>query len=138
MPHNLLAKVDRATMAHSLEARVPYLDHRLVEWAAKLPEASKIRGGETKHLLKRAYRSLLPEEILRRPKRGFDLPLADWLRGPLRELASDVLSGEGVRAWPALRPERVEAIWREHLDGRQDHGLPLFLLVSILLFLRRA
>ena len=82
LPHNLLSKVDRATMAASLEARVPFLDTRIVEWAAGLPDDQRIRGRMTKRVLREAFRDRLPPRVLDRPKRGFDLPLAAWIRGP--------------------------------------------------------
>ncbi|MDH3593085.1 MAG: asparagine synthase (glutamine-hydrolyzing), partial [Planctomycetota bacterium] len=91
LPHNLLAKVDRASMAVSLEARVPFLDHRVVEWAAGLPDGMKIHGKQTKRVLRAAFRDL-PPRVLEGPKRGFDLPLAEWIRGPLRERVTDHLS----------------------------------------------
>ena len=137
LPHNLLAKVDRASMAFSLEARVPFLDHRVVEWAARLPDQAKIRGGTTKAILREAFKESVPAEVLRRPKQGFDLPLAAWIRGPLRPLARDLLAPGSLRRWEALRPDGVEEMLRLHLAGTQDFGLPLFNLLSIMLFLER-
>lgn len=137
LPHNLLAKVDRASMAFSLEARVPFLDHRVVEWAALLPDEAKIRGGTTKRILREAFETTVPAELLRRPKRGFDLPLAAWIRGPLRPLALDLLAPDNLGRWEALRPDGVGEMLRLHLDGAQDFGLPLFNLLSIMLFLER-
>ncbi|MCP3978852.1 MAG: asparagine synthase (glutamine-hydrolyzing) [bacterium] len=135
LPHNLLAKVDRASMAFSLEARVPFLDHRIVEWAARLPDSLKIRGKSTKHILRSAFRERLPASILERPKRGFDLPLDDWIRGPLRETARDLVEGDGIERWPGLEPDAARAMLRGHLDGRESYGLPLFNMVSVMLFL---
>ncbi len=135
LPHDLLAKVDRATMAFSLEARVPFLDHRIVELAASLPDEAKIAGATTKALLREAYRHELPGSILRRPKRGFDLPLASWIRGPLRELSADTITPGTLARWPAVDPAAAMNLLREHLQERRDHGLPLFNLLSILLFL---
>jgi len=137
LPHNLLAKVDRATMAFSLEARVPYLDHPIVERVAQLPETMKIRGRQTKVLLRRAFRDRLPLEILGRPKSGFDLPLGAWIRGPLRTMACDTLRGDGPGRWPGLRAKTVRNMLELHLAGRQNYGLPLFNLLSIRLFLER-
>jgi asparagine synthase (glutamine-hydrolysing) len=137
LPHNLLAKVDRASMAFSLEARVPFLDHRVVEWAALLPDSEKILGGETKVILRRAFRESVPPKVLERPKQGFDLPLAAWIRGPLRSLARDLLAPRTLRRWEALRTDGVGEMLRLHLDGAQDFGLPLFNLLSIMLFLER-
>ena len=138
LPHNLLAKVDRASMAHSLEARVPFLDHRIVEWAATVPDALKIRGGIGKALLRDAFAERLPAEILERPKRGFDLPLAAWIRGPLRPMVSDLMSPAHLRRWDGLDAAALDEMRAVHLEGKQDFGLPLFNALSILLFLERA
>jgi asparagine synthase (glutamine-hydrolysing) len=135
LPHNLLAKVDRASMAHSLEARVPFLDHRIVEWAAGLPDALKIRGRTTKFILRRAFEGRLPDRILGRPKRGFDLPLASWLRGPLRQLAGDLLSSGNLERWEGLNGGRVRAMLDQHMGGEQDFGLALFNILAIMIFL---
>jgi asparagine synthase (glutamine-hydrolysing) len=137
LPHNLLLKVDRASMAHSLEARVPFLDHRVVERAARMPDEFKIRGGETKRVLREAFRDRIPPEIARRPKRGFDLPLDAWLRGPLRELAGDTVTRTNVKRWGPLRVDGALSMLDDHLAGRRDYGLPLFAVVSTLLFLER-
>ncbi len=137
LPHNLLAKVDRASMAFSLEARVPFLDHRIVEWAARLPDDLKIRGRTTKFILRQAFRKRLPERILGRPKRGFDLPLASWLRAPLRQLAEDLLSIENLRRWEGLNGGLVRRMLDRHMDGEQDFGLPLFNILSIMIFLEQ-
>ncbi len=138
LPHNLLAKVDRATMAFSLEARVPFLDHRLVEWAARLPDTHKIDGDVTKKVLRRAFASDLPETILRRPKRGFDLPLGDWIRGPLLATAREMFRPASFRRWEALDGGAAVDLLDRHLAGEAGLGLPLFNLLSILLFLEKA
>jgi asparagine synthase (glutamine-hydrolysing) len=135
LPHNLLAKVDRASMAFSLEARVPFLDHRIVEWAATLPEDLKIRGATTKFILREAFGRRLPPEIIGRPKKGFDLPLASWIRGPLRPVVSDLLSAENLKRWNGLNPGYVGKMLDMHLKGKEDFGLPLFNILSIMLFL---
>jgi asparagine synthase (glutamine-hydrolysing) len=137
LPHNLLAKVDRASMAFSLEARVPFLDHRIVEWAAALPDDLKIRGRTTKFILRQAFRKRLPGRILKRPKKGFDLPLASWLRGPLREQASDLLSSENLRRWEGLDGARVGRMLDQHMAEDQDFGLPLFNILAIMTFLEQ-
>ncbi len=138
LPHNLLAKVDSASMAHSLEARVPYLDPRVVAWASRLPEREKVRGGATKIALREAFAGAIPREILRRPKRGFDLPLDAWIRGPLRGLVEEtVRSAEPSACGPIRKPAAVAMLDR-HLRGGASHGLPLFLATSILLHLDRA
>ena len=137
LPHNLLQKVDRASMAFSLEARVPYLAGPIVAFASGLPEDAKIGAGETKRVLRRALAGLLPEPILTRPKRGFDLPLDAWLRGPLRGLAVSHLSERALARWPGLNAKEVPGVLAGHMSGAQDYGLPLFSLLSISLFLER-
>lgn len=138
LPHDLLAKVDGATMAHSLEARVPFLDVALVERVSAWPAEFKVRGGGTKRLLRKAFADVLPREILEREKRGFDLPLDAWLRGPLRKTAEEtLLEGSGLARWPGLSRDRVRALLGDHLAGSRDLGLPLFNLLSIGLFLER-
>jgi len=135
LPHNLLAKVDRATMACSLEARVPFLDRRIVDWAAGLPDAARIRGGETKRVLREAFRERLPASVLGRAKRGFDLPLATWIRGPLLPLVEERLAESNLARWEGLDAAAVRSLVDRHLAGQQDFGLPLFNLLSVLLFL---
>jgi asparagine synthase (glutamine-hydrolysing) len=135
LPHDLLAKVDGASMAHSLEARVPFLDHRVVEWASSLPDEQRIRGGITKRVLRRAYRDSLPPEVVQRPKRGFDLPLADWIRGPLREQAQDLMTPDRLRNWEGLDPDRATGMLRDHLSEKADRALPLFCILSVMVFL---
>jgi asparagine synthase (glutamine-hydrolysing) len=135
LPHNLLAKVDHASMAVSLEARVPFLDHRLVDWAAGLPDEMRIRGGQTKAVLREAFRDRLPASILERSKMGFDLPLAEWIRGPLRPLAGDLLTESKLGRWEGLKAAAVRTMLDEHMRGAQDFGLPLFNLLSVMLFL---
>jgi asparagine synthase (glutamine-hydrolysing) len=137
LPHLLLAKVDGATMAHSLEARVPFLSVDLVERAARWPSRFKIRGAETKRLLRAALRGKVPDEILDRPKRGFDLPLDRWIDGPLRRRTEEVLRSDVWARWPGLRRDAVGLLLDDHLAGRVRAGLPLFLLLSTGLFLER-
>jgi len=137
LPHNLLQKVDRASMAFSLEARVPYLALPVVRFVAALPDDVKIRGGETKRLLRRALAGIVPAEILERPKQGFDLPLAAWLRGPLRSLAAERLDQRALRRWPGLNAKEAAGLFARHLSGAQDFGLPLFNLLSVSIFLDR-
>ena len=137
LPHDLLAKVDRATMAFSLEARVPYLAGPIVRFVTQLPDDLKIRGGESKHLLREALSDLLPARVLERPKKGFDLPLGAWLRGPLRDLADQALSPEALSRWPGLKLREAGSLWSRHRSGSQDFGLPMFNLLSVSVFLGR-
>ena len=136
LPHDLLNKVDRASMAHSLEARTPFLDHRVVAFASTIPDRLKLRSGTGKWILRHAYREVLPTELLERPKRGFDLPLDAWIRGSLRSTLDDVLTPDGIGRWPGLDATAARRLAEDHLEGRRDAGLALFNLVSILLFLR--
>jgi asparagine synthase (glutamine-hydrolysing) len=137
LPHNLLTKVDRATMAFSLEARVPYLALPVVRFVVALPDEVKIHGTQTKRILRSALREIVPQEILDRPKRGFDLPLAAWLRGPLRDLAASRLGDRALSRWPGLKAGEAAGLFSRHLSGAQDFGLPLFNLLSVSLFLER-
>jgi len=133
----MLTKVDRASMAVSLEVRVPMLDHTLVEWATRLPSSLKLNGGEQKYILKRALEPHVPAELLYRPKSGFSIPLADWFRGPLLEriraaVDGSVLRDSGLFDVAALR-ERVDA----HASGRRDHAQLLWAVWMFESFLRR-
>jgi asparagine synthase (glutamine-hydrolysing) len=120
LPDDLLVKVDIATMAYGLEARSPLLDHVVMERAARLPVDFKLRGSEKKYLLKRVARGLLPDDVIDRPKMGFGVPLDRWFRGPLRELAHDVLLGSRLRARGYFRVEAIERLLHEHETGRRN------------------
>ncbi|MEU8174834.1 asparagine synthase (glutamine-hydrolyzing) [Microbispora hainanensis] len=135
LPGDLLVKVDIATMANSLEARSPFLDHHLLEWAARLPDRLHVRGGHTKALLKRAVAPWLPPELLAFPKQGFGVPLATWLRGELRDLAHDVLTDDTARGRGLFRPGAVRDLLRRHADG-SDHSARLWALMQFELWHR--
>ncbi|MEU4229758.1 asparagine synthase (glutamine-hydrolyzing) [Nonomuraea sp. NPDC026600] len=135
LPDDLLVKVDISTMANSLEARSPLLDHHLMEWAAGLPIALKVRNGETKVLLKRAVAPWLPKEILGFPKQGFDVPLAAWLRGELREPAFDLLTDATARSRGMFRPQAVRDLLQRHVEGA-DHSVQLWALLQFELWYR--
>ncbi len=132
---DILVKLDRATMAHSLEARAPLLDHRLIELAAALPPEWKLKGLKKKYLLRRSLRGRLPDWVLDRRKQGFNAPVSQWLNGPLRALAEEALASPRLHDW--IRPAAIDALWREHGAGRRDHGLTLFGLVTLALWLNQ-
>ncbi len=131
---DILAKVDRASMAHSLEVRVPLLDHTVVEFATALPSEWKLHGGRGKVLFKKLAARLLPASIVRRPKRGFAIPVASWLRGPLREMATDLLAPERIRRQGLFEPAAVQALLHEHLERKANHRKPLFTLLMFQLW----
>jgi asparagine synthase (glutamine-hydrolysing) len=133
LPDDILVKVDRMTMAHSLEARAPFLDHRLMEMAASLPPQWKLNPRGRKHVLKRSQKGRVPDAILRRRKEGFNAPVSPWLAGPLRELAHHATSPEVLGEF--LRPEPISRLWDEHVARRADHGLKLFGLTCLGLWL---
>jgi asparagine synthase (glutamine-hydrolysing) len=129
LPGEILTKVDRASMAHSLEVRVPLLDHQWVEWAATLPRASRLRGGVGKHVLRQALSRRLPAGILARRKHGFSVPVAAWLRGPLRGEMERRLLGSEIADTGFFEPQAVARLVRQHLDGSRDQGALLWALL---------
>jgi asparagine synthase (glutamine-hydrolysing) len=129
-------KVDRASMAHSLEVREPLMDHKLVEWAATLPSSLKLQGDQGKHVLKKAMEPMLPNDVLYRPKMGFAVPLAKWLRGPLRErVRAAALEGPlADTGW--FNPRFVRQMVEQHERGTRDFATPLWTLLMFDAFLR--
>ena len=136
LPLDILTKVDRMTMAHSLEARPPLLDHRLVEFAATVPARFRLRDGTTKYLFKRAMRGMLPDGIIDRPKHGFAVPLAHWFRGDLNGFARDLLLSDTCRQRGILNVPYIEALLRSNLRGR-NLDLQLWTILSFELWCRR-
>ncbi|GAA4559983.1 asparagine synthase (glutamine-hydrolyzing) [Planotetraspora kaengkrachanensis] len=135
LPGDLLVKVDISTMANSLEARSPFLDHHLMEWAAGLPLQLKVHEGQTKRLLKRAVAPWLPQELMNRPKQGFGVPLAMWLRRELRDLAFDMLTDHTARGRGMFRPSAVRGLLQRHQRGA-DHSVQLWALLQFELWHR--
>jgi asparagine synthase (glutamine-hydrolysing) len=131
LPGDILTKVDRMSMAVSLEARVPLLDHKLVEFVGRIPSSLKLRGGETKHVLKRAVRGLVPDEILDRPKQGFGVPIAEWLNAELRDEIRDALTDPTARGRGIVDPAHVDVLLDEHARGRRDHSTQLWTLFML-------
>ncbi|WP_180126203.1 XrtA/PEP-CTERM system amidotransferase [Rhodoferax sp. BLA1] len=131
-------KVDRASMAHSLEVREPLMDHELIEWLATLPSELKIKGKEGKWLLKKAFEPSLPNDVLYRPKMGFSVPLAKWLRGPLRERLQQAVLGPQLEATGYFNTDTLHTMVRQHLSGQRDHSAPLWTLLMFDAFLRQA
>jgi asparagine synthase (glutamine-hydrolysing) len=132
-----LQKVDVATMAMSLEARCPMLDYRLVEWALKLPLQYKIRGNQTKHLLKKALLRHLPADLVYRPKRGFGVPVAQWLRGPLRSWVYEMVNEDALVSRLSLDRTRLNTIVDLHMSGARDAHPILWAVLMLLCFVAR-
>jgi len=129
-------KVDRASMAHSLEVREPLMDHPLVEWLATLPSSLKVRGGDGKYLLKKAMEPRLPAEILYRPKMGFAVPLARWFRGPLRERLREAVLGDRLADTGFFDRASLGRLLDDHGSGARDHSPALWALLMFDAFLR--
>lgn len=135
---DILTKVDRASMAHSLEVRVPILDHLLVEWVAGLPPEMKLKGREGKYLFKKALRPHLPDEILYRSKMGFSIPMAHWFRGPLRQRLRDSLLGPVLKGTGFFDMNFIEHMVAQHQAGYRDYSAPLWSLLMFESFYRQA
>jgi asparagine synthase (glutamine-hydrolysing) len=136
LTNDILVKVDRMAMANSLEVRAPFLDHKIIEFAARVPTNLKFRGTTSKYLLKRYLERRLPAALVYRPKRGFSIPLAHWLRADLRDLAFDLLLSSRARARGYFVPETVRRLWDAHQRGRRDHAHRLWALMVLELWHR--
>lgn len=134
---DLLVKLDRASMAVSLEGRVPMLDHELVEFLARVPGNLKLSGWTSKALLKRAMRSRLPHSIIDRPKKGFGIPVAEWIKGPLKTWMLDHLTHDELKKDDLFQPTGVDRLLREHFSGSKDHRKQLWTLVNFISWRRR-
>jgi asparagine synthase (glutamine-hydrolysing) len=137
LPDDILGKVDRMSMAHAVEVRPPFLDHRIVEFAASLPGHLKINGVRQKFLLKELMKGKLPSSVLRRKKIGFDIPAHDWLRGPLRTLLMDTLAGGASEHAELLRFAGIDTHMRQHLERRANTGYHLWGLMILVLWMKR-
>jgi asparagine synthase (glutamine-hydrolysing) len=130
-------KVDRASMAHSLEVREPLMDHPLVEWLATLPSSFKLRGGEGKNLLKRGMEAYLPSSVIYRPKQGFAVPLAEWFRGPLRHRVAESILGPRLADTGAFNERYLRHLVDAHNAGARDYSAPLWTLLMFDAFMRK-
>lgn len=136
LPDDILTKVDRATMAVALEARVPILDHRVAEFALRLPREQKIRNGQGKWLLKQVLARHVPESLYNRPKKGFSVPLASWLRGPLRDWAEDLLDEKRLREDGYFHSKLIRDRWRQHLNDEWNWQTQLWQILVFQAWLR--
>lgn len=136
LPGDILTKVDRASMAHALEVRVPLLDHKLVEWLAGVQPELKLKGREGKYIFKKALENYLPDDILYRPKMGFGVPLNAWFKGPLKDKVQAALLGENMQQCGLFDPAMLQNIVSQHQNGLRDYSAPIWSLLMFEAFLR--
>jgi asparagine synthase (glutamine-hydrolysing) len=134
---DMLVKVDRMSMAASLEVRCPLLDHELAAVAASIPHSMKVKAGVGKHCFTEAMKARLPEVVWNRPKRGFSVPIREWLRGPLRDMLYDHLTGSRFRDRGFIAPGFLNTLIQEHMDCRRDNRQPLWALLMLELWYRQ-
>jgi asparagine synthase (glutamine-hydrolysing) len=133
---DIMTKVDKMSMAVSLESREPLLDHKLLEFAATVPTSLKLKNGQSKYLLRRLLERRVPKAIVDRPKHGFAAPIGSWLRGPLAPLVDGLLTDGRLRDRGIFEDRGVAGIWREHREGRRDHQHRIWSLVMLELWFR--
>jgi asparagine synthase (glutamine-hydrolysing) len=133
---DLLQKVDRMSMAHSIEVRPPYLDHRIIEFAATLPDHFKVNGRVLKVILKHLMKSKLPQSVIQRAKTGLDIPTHDWLRGPLRPLLEETLNRDAIKRLGLFRPQAIERVKQDHMERRANLGYHLWGLLILFLWIK--
>ena len=136
VPDDILCKVDRASMAVSLETRLPFLDHRVAELAARIPIATKIHGGEGKQILRKLLFREVPRGLFERPKAGFGVPIGDWIKGPLRDWAEDLLGARQLETGGWLDADIVGRRWADHLSGRRDSTAAMWGILMFQAWLR--
>ena len=137
LPDDILVKVDRATMAVGLESRAPFLDHRVVELADRLPISMLVRGRQTKWILRQMLARYIPASLFGGPKQGFGAPIGTWLRGPLRDWAEDLLSPSALAADDMLAAGPIRELWQEHLSGAQNWQYRLWVVLMFQAWRRR-
>ncbi|WP_448565116.1 XrtA/PEP-CTERM system amidotransferase [Thalassotalea ganghwensis] len=135
---DILTKVDRASMAHSLEVRVPFLDHEFVEWSAQVPATVKLKAGQGKYILKKAMEDYLPHDVLYRSKMGFRVPLADWFRGPLKDKLKEALLSQEMRESGLFNMNTIRKWIDDHQSGKKEYSAPLWTLLMFASFYRQA
>ena len=137
LPDNLLERGDRMTMAASIEARMPFMDHELAAYVSGLPDKYRVRGQRTKWLLREAIKTVIPKATLDRPKVGFRLPVNEWFRGPMKEYLYENLMGADSLSKGYYRRDTLETIFKEHNDARQNHEKLLWTLLNLELWLKQ-
>lgn len=137
LPDDILVKVDRASMAVGLETRVPFLDHRVAALAARIPMAMKIQGRQGKQILRRLLYRQLPPALFERPKAGFAIPVGEWIKGPLRPWAEELLEPRAMAAEGWFHPAIVQRRWQDHLAGRRDSTPALWAILMFQSWLRQ-
>ena len=137
LPGDILTKVDRASMAHALEVRVPLLDHELVEWIATLPPDLKLKNREGKYIFKKGLEPYLPDDILYRPKMGFAVPLGSWFKGPLKQQVQDALLDETMADSGLFDQAFLQKMVNQHQSGLRDYSAPIWSLLMFSSFLQQ-